>query len=513
VALGVSGTVAVAAPVSAAAKTTPRTVAVSGHVYDARVLSTPRGASVVIPDGLHPITGARVSVAFSSGATVTTRTNRAGAFTVTRPAGTPATATVSVKASGFKAWRETGVPTALPHGNNPVLTVLLGETAQSRAYPRNPTITGRAGPRSGDAGAAHGAKPESSCSGYSSNTIPPGTITVDNVGTGTVQTYDFQYYVENVLPDEWIASWPDESLESGAVAIKEYAWYWTNNWRGGSVGSTCYDVQGGTYGNTGTEADCDTNYQCFIPGSATSVTDEAVESTWPSLARRSGAIFETSYVAGSYSCANVNGNELYQDGSDTCANDGYNWYSIFSTFYSGMAFSVGAAMCTDGLSSTACINRSGGGYSSGTKIIGYNKDSDSNENFFATPMTSWCNSGKVTTTCPFSVGSGLNDRYDGDQIVSLNTTNNQCVGVNSGWATAVLGGCVPTGGAFVESNTNGTFLISVGVSNHWYGLGHAADTPYWLVWDSHISDALQFNDVATNSWVCSPSTNGVCGTM
>jgi hypothetical protein len=70
---------------------------------------------------------------------------------------------------------------------------------------------------------------------------------VDNVGTGTIQTYNFQYYAENVLPNEWITSWPAESLEAGAIAVKEYGWYWVNNWRGGSLGGTCYDVQGGSY--------------------------------------------------------------------------------------------------------------------------------------------------------------------------------------------------------------------------------------------------------------------------
>jgi hypothetical protein len=230
-------------------------------VFDARVLSTPRGASVVIPNGLGLIVGARVSVAFPSGTTVNTVTNRSGSFTVERPAGTPATAsvTVSVHASGFGAWRETGVPAALPDGNYPILTVLLNVTVQSRAYPRNPTITGRPGPASGTGSPKPARSPSArtapapgsayaplagGCTGYFSNTVAPATVRVDNVGTGTIQTYNFQYYVENVLPDEWIASWPDEALEAGAIAVKEYGWYWVNNWRGGSLNGTCYDIQG-----------------------------------------------------------------------------------------------------------------------------------------------------------------------------------------------------------------------------------------------------------------------------
>jgi hypothetical protein len=521
VAVGVFGTPAVAAPVLAAAAATPRAVAVSGKVLDARALSTPQGASVVIPNGLHPIADARVSVAFSSGATVNTVTNWAGQFTVARPVGTPATAaTVSVHASGFGTWRETGVPVALPHGNYPILTVLLNVTSHSQAYPRNPTITGRPGPASGTGSpkpsrAPHSTIPASSCSGYFSNTVAPSTITVDNVGTGTVQTYNFQYYVENVLPDEWIASWPDEALEAGAIAVKEYGWYWVNNWRGGSLNGTCYDVEGGTYGNTGLEADCDTNYQCFIPGTATAATDDAFDSTWPSLATRSGAIFETSYVAGTYTCAVVDGNTMYQDGSYTCAyNDGYAWPRIITTFYDNVSLSVAAAICSYGTSSTACINRNGGGYTSGTEGIGWHKDSDQNENFYGVLLTGWCNSGYVTETCPFTVGSGLNARYDGDPIFSLDTSNNQCLGADSSWSEAVLGGCVPDGGAFVGSNANGVFLISVGVSNHWYGVTGSYDTPYWLVWDGGFGDQLAFVGAAINSWTCQPgSSPSMCGQL
>lgn len=341
----------------AATAAAPRAAAVSGRVFDARVLSTSRGPSVVIPNGLHPIAGARVSVEFPSGTRVSTVTNRAGQFTVARPAGAPAKtkATVSVHEPGFGTWRETGVPAALPHGNYPILTVLLKVTRQSRAYPRNPTITGRPGPASGRSPRKPPHAPlarRAGCAGYSSNTLPPSTIRVDNVGTGTIQTYNFQYYAKNVLPNEWITSWPAESLEAGAIAVKEYGWYWVNNWRGGSLGGTCYDVQGGTFGNTGNIANCDVNYQCFIPGTETSTTDNAFNSTWPSLATRSGQIFETSYIAGNSNCARVDGNTMYQNGSHTCANNGEAWPQIITTFYDGVTFSVGAAMCTFGTSTS-----------------------------------------------------------------------------------------------------------------------------------------------------------------
>jgi hypothetical protein len=361
--LGATAASAAAAAHGPAPRAAPRAVAVSGQVFDARVLSTPRGASEVIPDGLHRIAGARVSVTFSSGAVVDAVTSRAGYFTVARPAGTPVktTATVSVQAPGFGTWRETGVPAALPRGNYPILTVLLGRVAHAQAYPRNPSITGRAGPASGrglpvaprtaapsaPAGSARNTASRRNsttaaggCEGYFSDELPPSTISVYNVGTGTIQTYDFEYYVENVLPDEWEASWPAASLEAGAMAVKTYGWYWVNNWRGGSLDGTCYDVEGGTYGNTGLIADCDTDYQCFIPGTATGATTDAVEKTWTEVAQRNGAVFEASFNSG-YSTdtcgeddgSTATGSEMSQYGTDACANDGYPWDEIFTTYY------------------------------------------------------------------------------------------------------------------------------------------------------------------------------------
>jgi Stage II sporulation protein len=347
---------AVLVPVSAAAAAAPHAVAVSGQVLDARVLSTPRGASVVIPNGLRPIAGARVSVAFPSGTTVNAVTNRAGWFTVARPAGTPskAAALVSVSASAFGTWREKGVPVALPHDNHPVLTVLLRASAQSQAYPRNLTITGRLGPGSGRGSgkpaptpsasaraksaqnSAGSTTPAGGCTGFFSNTTPPATIQVYNVNTGTIQTYAFEYYVENVLPNEWISSWPASSLEAGAMAVKTYGWYWVNNWRGGSLNGTCYDVEGGTY----SDGACDVNYQCFIPGSAVAATTDAVENTWTAVAQQSGAVFEASFNSGysSDTCGEDDGSpapgdEMSQWGTQACADDGYGWQQIFTTYY------------------------------------------------------------------------------------------------------------------------------------------------------------------------------------
>ncbi len=72
----------------------------------------------------------------------------------------------------------------------------------------------------------------SSCSGWTSETTPPSTIRVYRAATGAVETVNFRVYAKNVLSREWIGSWTTESLRSGAVAVKMYAWYHVLHWRG-----------------------------------------------------------------------------------------------------------------------------------------------------------------------------------------------------------------------------------------------------------------------------------------
>ncbi|MGH2383180.1 MAG: hypothetical protein ACRDG7_18415, partial [Candidatus Limnocylindria bacterium] len=70
------------------------------------------------------------------------------------------------------------------------------------------------------------------CGSYRSETAPPPTIRVYRTATGAVDTVDFRTYAKNVLSREWISSWTTESLRSGALAVKNYAWYQVLHWRG-----------------------------------------------------------------------------------------------------------------------------------------------------------------------------------------------------------------------------------------------------------------------------------------
>jgi hypothetical protein len=179
-----------------------------------------------------------------------------------------------------------------------------------------------------------------SCSpSYVSNLFPPGQIRVYRSQLGIVQTYDLNYYVKNVLPNEWIVSWQSpEAFKAGAAAVLDYAWKLING--GGYVAPNgqCADV------------DDTVNFQVFRPGSAVQATSDAVDTVWEWLTRSAGAIFLSQYRAG---CPGVGGNcppgqsdacgQLYlapapgnimsQYGTLACANQGYTWQQIITTYY------------------------------------------------------------------------------------------------------------------------------------------------------------------------------------
>jgi Stage II sporulation protein. len=60
--------------------------------------------------------------------------------------------------------------------------------------------------------------------------VPPATIRVlrtSGAASGTVQVVDFKTYVQYVMAAEWPPTWTDAALQTGAMAIKQYAWYYT----------------------------------------------------------------------------------------------------------------------------------------------------------------------------------------------------------------------------------------------------------------------------------------------
>ncbi|MER6366770.1 SpoIID/LytB domain-containing protein, partial [Kitasatospora sp. NPDC001527] len=358
-------------PAAAAApeEDTPQTASIvlSGTVSDARAQKVDNG--VITPPTFMPaVSGARIEV---NGALVG-RTDGAGGFTIDYPDPTGEAVTVTVKAPGFGTFQLAGLT---PANSGDSLTVQLTNRSQSMTgrgasleAPR--AKAGVAPAASAPSGAAPtGAAPSAmspsavaplteapsalttgNCGGYASDSTPPSSIRVlqyaQHTSTGApvagtqtgVVNVPFNSYVKDVLPGEWITSWQPDSLKAGAMAAKTYAWYWVNNWRGGSSNGTCYNV------------DDSINYQRYIPGRATATTNAAVDATWNSVMTRNGSIFQASYQATltgntSESCGSGLSrypNTLSQWGSQNCALAGQSWQSILSTYYPGLSIGSGS---------------------------------------------------------------------------------------------------------------------------------------------------------------------------
>jgi hypothetical protein len=166
----------------------------------------------------------------------------------------------------------------------------------------------------------------SSCSSWTLQSDPPPTIRVFRHVTGEVETVDFRAYTKNVLSREWIGSWTTESLRSGALAVKHYAWYQVLHWRGGiNTAGACFDVRDDTYD------------QVYDPTQATwSSAAAAVEATWGTRVLKDGSIFPTYYNAGTVneSCGvNATGWKLWQWGSQACGLAGKTAAEIMLIYY------------------------------------------------------------------------------------------------------------------------------------------------------------------------------------
>ena len=129
---------------------------------------------------------------------------------------------------------------------------------------------------------------------WNSRKVPPPSIRVGITGrhddvTATkvkrIKTVSFRKYVKTVMRTEfpgWIARKRKGGaayIAAGAVAAKQYAWYWTTQKPRYKVNGKCFDV----YDNV--------RDQVYDPGKKQSIaaeakTNEAVEKTWTRIIRR-----------------------------------------------------------------------------------------------------------------------------------------------------------------------------------------------------------------------------------
>jgi len=150
----------------------------------------------------------------------------------------------------------------------------------------------------------------------------------------------FVDYVRGVLPNEWIVFWPAASLQAGAVAVKQYAWYnaWVRQkWRRQGYP---FDLLDST---------CD---QVYKPGSSHVRTDAAITATWRQVLTRNGALFETGYRARDEQCP-TNGNCMGQWGSKYRADAGATSAEILTAYYANARIEEwGEPPCSTSVAST-----------------------------------------------------------------------------------------------------------------------------------------------------------------
>jgi hypothetical protein len=169
--------------------------------------------------------------------------------------------------------------------------------------------------------------------------VPPRTIRVFNTRTGRVSQVDFRRYVGEVMASgEWPTWMSRAALAVGAVAVKQYAWYYTlrghhRDWYRTASGA-CYDVRD------------DVTDQLFRPrrSGPTPKQLRAIEATWRLTVRKKGRFFLTGYRAGNrVRCArDADGWHLFQASVENCAQRGWSreriqraYYSPYLTFYWG----------------------------------------------------------------------------------------------------------------------------------------------------------------------------------
>lgn len=149
-----------------------------------------------------------------------------------------------------------------------------------------------------------------------------------------VETIAFKDYVKNVLPNEWISSWPEDSLKAGAMAAKVYGW------RKIAVGGRHYlqDMHNLSEAPDVVDNTCD---QVYISNSAKTTTNEAVDETWDYIMTKDGEILRLFYLATEDQCTNSPYQPcMPQWGTERLAREGKNWQHILHTYYDPMEITL-----------------------------------------------------------------------------------------------------------------------------------------------------------------------------
>src|SRR3954447_7785043 len=168
-----------------------------------------------------------------------------------------------------------------------------------------------------NAGPAH-------CTAWTSTSQPPTTIRVYRVSEGKVDQVQFKDYVMRVVSREWNVK-QSALRKAGAVAVKQYAWYYVLHYRGGMFNGHCFDVKDTTGDQLYAEK--------AISGLPRSVKT-AVNDTWTWSVHRDGKLPMTGYRRGSdVPCASDAGYRLYIRSARKCAARGWSAQQILERYY------------------------------------------------------------------------------------------------------------------------------------------------------------------------------------
>ena len=170
----------------------------------------------------------------------------------------------------------------------------------------------------------------------------------------------------------------------------------------------------------------------------------------------------------------------------------------------GSASAVQDQVCDTGPSPDLCLN-SWNGMVDGHDVRMYPAGAANNNFVFVTVER--CNAqGTVTHTCPFTVGSGLNDRYFGNSVYQIwngFSTLHQCV-VTRADGTGAQGTCNNT--CTGQGGQNGTLFVGVGstvINVYWTNQTGGASVAYMQ--DSGSGNSVVLDDYGShNTWSYDP---------
>lgn len=155
-----------------------------------------------------------------------------------------------------------------------------------------------------------------------------------------------------------------------------------------------------------------------------------------------------------------------------------------------LAQSLGTSyICTTNASPNACINNTLGTLQPHGLQFWANNSEGAADNSWVPNVIGHVTNDPCGETWPFDCGSGLNDRYNGDDVIQFNLAKNNeyCMdqgnfaGSDTEGVLRLYGCASSTNQDFVLSDYDGNYyLIAVGASNTLYSYYKVGDRPVWV---------------------------------